>query len=179
MKNLDSTKTQANLISAFAGEAQAHMKYTFFAKKAEKDGFNEIASIFEETAKNEQAHARLWYKYLHSNEMPSTAANLTESIDGEYFEHTNMYPEYAETARQEGFTEIARLFELVGEIEAQHEARFKKLLTDVQGATVFSKDGDAVWICMNCGNIVVGKSAPQVCPVCKKPQAYYKVKQNG
>lgn len=178
MKNLDSTKTQANLISAFAGEAQSHIKYIFFANKARQDGYNEIAEIFEETAKNEQAHARLWFKYLHSNEIPPTSANLGESIDGEHFENSNMYPKYAEEARNEGFTEIARLFDLVGEIETQHEARFKKLLNDVQSSTVFSKNGDTVWVCMNCGNIVVGKTAPQTCPVCSEPQAYFKVKQN-
>lgn len=178
MKNLDSTKTQANLISAFAGEAQSHIKYIFFANKARQDGYNEIAEIFEETAKNEQAHARLWFKYLHLNEIPPTSANLSESIDGEHFEHSSMYPKYAEEARNEGFTEIARLFDLVGEIETQHEARFKKLLNDVQSSTVFSKNGDTVWVCMNCGNIVVGKTAPQTCPVCSEPQAYFKVKQN-
>ena len=178
MKSLSGTKTEANLITAYTGESQAHTKYTLFANKAKDDGYNEIAQIFEETANNERAHARLWYKDLHNDEMPTTSDNLSESVDGEYFEWNNMYPEFAKTALEEGFTEIARLFDLVAKVEQQHEARYRRLLTDVKNGKVFAKDGSAIWICMNCGNIVVGKSAPEICPLCKKPQAYFKeVKQ--
>ena len=174
MKSLSGTKTEANLITAYTGESQAHTKYTLFAKKAQDAGYNEIAQIFEETANNERAHARHWYKYLHNHEMPTTSDNLSESIDGEYFEWSNMYPEFAKTALVEGFTEIARLFDLVAKVEQQREAGYRRLLTDVKNGTVFAKDGSAIWICMNCGNIVVDKSAPEICPLCKKPQAYFK-----
>ncbi len=176
MKSLSGTKTEANLIAAFAGESQAMTKYTFYSHKAKADGYNEISDIFKETADNERAHAEIWFKYLHDNEIPATMQNLQDGVDGEYFEHSNMYPEFAKVAKEEGFTEIAALFEQVAKIEEQHEMRYKKYLKDVKDGAVFSKDGDRVWICMNCGNVVVGKSAPQNCPVCKHPQAYFKEK---
>ncbi len=179
MHSIKGTKTEANLIAAFNGETQANTKYTLFAKKARKDGYNEIANIFEQTAKNELAHAKLWYKYLHSGEMPDTQTNLGEAIDGENFECVNMYPEFAKTAAEEGFTELARLFDLVGKVEAHHESKFRTLLTDVKNQKVFTKDGEAIWICMNCGNIVVGKSAPEHCPLCKAPRAYFKEYKNS
>lgn len=175
-KSLSGTKTEANLIAAFAGESQARNKYTFYAQKARKDGFNQIADIFDETADNERAHAQIWFKYLHGNSMPDTAANLQDGVEGEAFEFENMYPEFERVAKEEGFTEIAQLFKLVGEIEKSHRERFQKLLDNVNGGLVFTKDGDAIWQCMNCGNIVIGKSAPMVCPVCKKKQAFFKLK---
>lgn len=176
MKSLSGTKTEANLIAAFSGESQAMTKYTFYANKAKSDGYNEIGNIFQQTADNERAHAQIWFKYLHNNGIPETAQNLQDAEDGECFERSNMYPEFARIAKEEGFTEIADLFEQVAKIEEQHEMRFKKLLQDVKNGTVFSKDGDRLWICMNCGNVVVGKSAPQICPVCKHPQAFFKEK---
>ena len=150
-----------------------------FATKARNDGYNEIANIFEQTAKNELAHARLWYKYLHSDEMPDTQTNLTEAVDGENFEWEKMNPEFSKTAAEEGFTEIARLFDLVAKVESQHESKFRQLLTNVKNQKVFTKDGEAIWICMNCGHIVVGKSAPEVCPLCKVPKAYFKEYKNS
>lgn len=179
MHSIKGTKTEANLIAAFNGETQANTKYTLFATKARNDGYNEIANIFEQTAKNELAHARLWYKYLHSDEMPDTQTNLTEAVDGENFEWVNMYPEFSKTAAEEGFTEIAKLFDLVAKVESQHESKFRQLLTDVKNQKVFTKDGEAIWICMNCGHIVVGKSATEVCPLCKVSKAYFKEYKNS
>lgn len=173
---LKGSKTEANLQTAFAGESQARNKYTYFASKAKKEGFVQIANIFEETAKNEQEHAKLWFKLLHGGSIPSTAENLLAAAEGENYEWTDMYAEFAKVAREEGFDDIAVLFEGVAAIEKEHEERYRKLLANVEGKLVFSKEGDAVWQCTNCGHIVVGKSAPEVCPVCAHPQAYFQVK---
>ena len=173
---LKGTKTEANLQAAFAGESQARNKYTYFASKAKKEGFVQIASIFEETAKNEQEHAKIWFKLLHGGSIPSTAENLLAAAEGENYEWTDMYAEFAKVAREEGFDDIATLFEGVAAIEKEHEERYRKLLANVKGDLVFSKDGDAEWQCSNCGHIVVGKRAPEVCPVCAHPQAYFQVR---
>ena len=175
-KNLQGTKTEANLKAAFAGESQAHNKYTYFASKAKKDGYVQIAANFEETAKNEQEHAKIWYKILNGGQVSDTATNLKDAAAGENYEWTDMYAGFAETAREEGFTEVARLFDAVAAIEKEHEERYKKLLSNVENGLVFSKDGDAVWQCSNCGHIVVGKNAPQLCPVCAHPQSYFQVR---
>ena len=175
-KNLQGTKTEANLKAAFAGESQAHNKYTYFASKAKKDGYVQIAAIFEETAKNEQEHAKIWYKILNGGQVSDTATNLKDAAAGENYEWTDMYAGFAETAREEGFTEVARLFDAVAAIEKEHEERYKKLLSNVENGLVFSKDGDAVWQCSNCGHIVVGRQAPEVCPVCAHPKAYFELK---
>ena len=174
--NLEGSKTQANLMAAFAGESQARTKYTYYAKKAKKDGFVQISKIFEETAKNEREHAEIWFKYLHSNQIPDTAVNLKDAADGEHYEWTDMYKEFAETAKEEGFADLAYLFEEVGKIEKEHEERFKKLLSNVENGLVFSKDGDAIWQCSNCGHIHIGKKAPEMCPVCEHPKAFFQVK---
>ncbi len=172
---LKGSKTEKNLQVAFAGESEARNKYTYFASKAKKDGFVQIASIFEETAANEKEHAKIWYKLL-SGGVGSTLENLREAASGEHYEWTEMYPQFAKEAREEGFEEIARLFEGVAEIEKEHEERYKKLLANIEGDLVFSKDGDTVWQCANCGHICVGKKAPDVCPVCNHPQSYFQVK---
>ena len=173
---LKGSKTEQNLLTAFAGESQARNKYTYFASKAKKDGYEQIAAIFEETANNEKEHAKMWYKELHGGEVPSTVENLKEAADGENYEWTDMYKEMAETAREEGFTAIAVKFEQVAAIEKHHEERFKKLLKNIEDAVVFSKDGDKIWICRNCGHVVVGKEAPKVCPVCAHPQSFFEIK---
>ncbi|MBE7086463.1 MAG: rubrerythrin family protein [Clostridiales bacterium] len=173
---LKGSKTEANLATAFAGESQARNKYTYFASKARKEGFVQIAAIFEETAKNEQEHAKIWFKLLNGGEISSTADNLKAAAEGENYEWTDMYAEFAKVAREEGFDEIAKLFDGVAAIEKEHEERYRKLLANVKGDLVFSKDGDAVWQCSNCGHIVVGKKAPEVCPVCAHPQAYFQVR---
>ena len=175
-KNLQGTKTEANLKAAFAGESQAHNKYTYFASKAKKDGYVQNSAIFEETAKNEQEHAKIWYKILNGGQVSDTATNLKDAAAGENYEWTDMYAGFAEIAREEGFTEVARLFDAVAAIEKEHEERYKKLLSNVENGLVFSKDGDAVWQCSNCGHIVVGKNAPQLCPVCAHPQSYFQVR---
>ncbi len=173
---LAGTKTEANLQTAFAGESQARNKYTYFASKAKKEGFVQIANIFEETAKNEMEHAKIWFKLLHGGAVPSTTENLLAAAEGENYEWTDMYAEFAKVAKEEGFDDIAALFEGVAAIEKEHEERYRKLLANVEGDLVFSKDGDAVWQCTNCGHIVVGKKAPEVCPVCAHPQAYFQVR---
>ena len=170
------TKTEKNLEAAFAGESQARNKYTFFASKAKKDGYEQIAAIFTETADNEKEHAKMWYKELHGGEVESTEVNLEAAADGENYEWTDMYKGFAETAREEGFVELAEKFEAVAAIEKSHEDRYRKLLDNVREEKVFSKDGDAIWVCRNCGHIVVGKVAPEVCPVCAHPQAYFEIK---
>ncbi len=173
--NLKGSQTEKNLEAALAGESIARNKYTFFADKAKTDGFEHIAQIFRETAENEKAHAEIWYKLLSEN-IASTEDNLSTAADGEYYEWSDMYPQFAKTAREEGFAFIAGLFDMVAEIEKQHEQRFKNLLNNVKEKLVFSKDGEAVWICRNCGHICVGKSAPAVCPVCAYPQSYFQIK---
>lgn len=175
MADLKGTKTEANLMAAFAGESQARNNYTFFAAKARQDGYEQIAELFEETANNEKEHAEIWYKLL-SGGVGSTAKNLEEGIKGEHYEWTEMYADFAKDAKEEGFMMIAGLFERVGAIEKTHEERFRKLLNNVEEGLVFSKDGDAIWQCRNCGHIHIGKEAPMVCPVCAHTQAYFQVK---
>lgn len=179
MKDLKGTKTEANLLKAFAGESQARNKYTYFASKAKKDGYEQIAEIFLETAENEKEHAKMWYKLLCGGAIKSTEENLKDAANGENFEWTDMYKEFAETARQEGFEDIAKKFEGVAEIEKQHEKRYLKLLENVENGLVFSKDGDTVWQCRNCGHIVIGKQAPNICPVCDHAQSYFEVMKNN
>ena len=176
MPDLKGTKTEANLMAAFAGESQARNKYTYFASKAKKEGYEQIAAIFEETAQNEKEHAKIWYKLLKGGDIPSTADNLKEAADGENYEWTDMYDTFAKEAKEEGFDHIAFLFEEVGKIEKEHEERYLKLLENVKNGLVFSKDGDKIWKCRNCGHIVIGKEAPGVCPVCNHPQAYFEIK---
>ena len=173
---LKGSRTEANLMAAFAGESQARNKYTYYASKAKKDGFEQIAAIFEETALNEKEHAKLWFKLLHGGEVPTTMDNLQDAANGENYEWTDMYPEFAKVAKEEGFDRIAYLFEAVGAIEKEHEERYKKLLENVKEGLVFSKDGDKIWKCRNCGHICIGKEAPQVCPVCAHPQSFFEVK---
>lgn len=175
MADLKGTKTEKNLMAAFAGESQARNKYTYFASKAKKDGYVQIAAIFEETAANEKEHAKMWYKLLHGG-IGSTAENLKEAAEGENYEWTDMYVSFAKEAREEGFDEIADLFEGVAAIEKEHEERYRKLLANVEGDLVFSKENDVIWQCANCGHICVGKKAPDVCPVCNHPQSYFQVK---
>ena len=175
MSELKGSKTEANLLAAFAGESQARNKYTYYASKAKKEGYVQIAALFEETANNEKEHAKIWFKLLHDG-MPDTIANLKDAADGENYEWTDMYATFAKEAKEEGFDKIAYLFEAVGQIEKEHEERYRKLLANIEGGLVFSKDGDAVWQCSNCGHIVVGKQAPDICPVCDHPQAYFQVK---
>ena len=170
---LKGSRTEQNLQAAFAGESQARNKYTYYASKARKEGYNQIADLFEETANNEKEHAKIWVKLLHDGEVPTTSVNLLDAAEGENYEWTDMYAEFARVAKEEGFTRIAFLFEKVGEIEKHHEERYRKLLAHVEGDLVFSRDGDTVWQCANCGHIVIGKKAPVKCPVCDHPQAYF------
>ena len=167
------SKTEQNLKTAFAGESQARIKYTYYASKAKKEGFEQIASIFEETAGNEQEHAKLWFKLLHGGEVPATAVNLLDAANGENYEWTDMYNEFAKTAKEEGFTKIAYLFESVAAIEKNHEERYRTLLSNVEQGKVFTKDIEKIWICRNCGHIHTGATAPLKCPVCDHPQAYF------
>ena len=176
---LKGSRTEANLMAAFAGESQARNKYTYYASKAKKDGFEQIAEIFLETADNEKEHAKMWFKELHGGEVPSTSENLLDAANGENFEWTDMYKEFAETAREEGFDRIANLFEGVAEIEKHHEERYRALLSNVDNELVFSKDGEKIWQCRNCGHICIGKKAPEVCPVCSHPQSYFEIKKEN
>ena len=176
--NLKGSKTEANLMAAFAGESQACVKYQYYASKAKKDGYVQIADIFEETSRNEKEHAKLWFKLLHDG-MPATTVNLADAADGENYEWTDMYEGFARVAREEGFDEIAALFDGVGKIEKEHEARYRKLLANIEGGLVFSRDEDQIWQCGNCGHIVIGKKAPEVCPVCAHPQAYFQIRANN
>ena len=176
MKELKGTKTEANLWEAFAGESQARNKYTYYASKAKKDGYVQIAKIFEETANNEKEHAKSWFKLLHEGGIPDTPANLLDAATGENYEWTDMYDRMAKEAKEEGFDHIAFLFESVGKIEKEHEERYRKLLKNVEDEIVFSREGDKIWQCSNCGHIVVGKQAPEMCPVCAHPKAYFEIK---
>ena len=176
MSRFKGTKTEKNLMEAFAGESQARNKYTYFASKAKKDGYEQIASIFLETAENEKEHAKIWFKLLNGGEIPSTEENLLAAAEGENYEWTDMYEEFAKTAREEGFDHIAYLFEGVAKIEKEHEERYRKLLSNVKEELVFSKDGDKIWKCRNCGHIVIGKEAPDVCPICAHPKSYFEIK---
>ena len=174
MANLKGSKTEANLQTAFAGESMARNKYTYYASKAKKDGYVQISKIFEETANNEKEHAKIWFKLLEG--IGSTAENLKAAAAGENYEWTDMYATFAKEAHEEGFEDIAFLFEQVGKIEKEHEERYLKLLSNVENELVFSRDGDCIWQCSNCGHIMVGKKAPEVCPVCAHPQAYFELK---
>ena len=176
---LKGSRTEANLMTAFAGESQARNKYTYYASKAKKDGYVQIAQIFEETANNEKEHAKIWFKLLHDGGIPTTIENLKDAAEGENYEWTEMYAEFAKVAKEEGFDQIAALFEMVAKIEKEHEERYKKLLANIDGGVVFSKDNDIVWICSNCGHIHIGKKAPEICPVCAHPQAYFMEKANN
>jgi rubrerythrin len=173
--DLKGSKTEKNLMEAFSGESQARNKYTYYASKAKKDGFVQIAALFEETANNEKEHAKIWFKYLHGGAVPGTEENLKDAAAGENYEWTDMYDRMAKEAREEGFDEIAAKFEMVGAIEKHHEERYRKLLKNIEDKVVFSKDGDVIWQCSNCGHIVIGKNAPEVCPVCNHPQSYFQV----
>ena len=173
---LKGTKTEANLMAAFAGESQARNKYTYYASKARKDGYQLITDIFEETAANEKEHAKIWFKYLHDGDVPGTLDNLADAAAGENYEWTDMYDGFAKVADEEGFAELAEKFRMVGEIEKHHEERYRKLIANIEGGLVFSRDGDAIWQCANCGHIVIGKEAPEICPVCAHPRAYFQIK---
>ena len=179
MKELKGTKTEKNLMDAFAGESQARNKYTYYASKARKDGYEQIAALFEETAGNEKEHAKLWFKYLNGGEIPSTVENLKDAAAGENFEWTDMYDRMAKEADEEGFKEIAAKFRMVGAIERHHEERYRKLVQNIEEGVVFSRDGDCIWQCSNCGHIVVGRQAPDICPVCAHPQAYFELKADN
>ena len=170
------SRTEANLMAAFAGESQARNKYDYYASQAKKDGYVQIAAIFEETAKNEKEHAKLWFKLLHGGKVPTTTVNLKDAADGENFEWTDMYKRFAEEARAEGFEDIAKQFEGVAAIEKEHEERYRKLLKNIEDGLVFSREGDMIWQCSNCGHICIGKKAPEVCPVCNHPQSYFQIK---
>lgn len=176
MKELKGTKTERNLQTAFAGESQARNKYTYYASKAKKDGYVQISKIFEETANNEKEHAKIWFKLLNGGAVPGTVENLMDAAAGENYEWTDMYAQFAREAREEGFDDIAEKFEMVAAIEKEHEERYRRLLKNIQDAVVFSRDGDCIWQCSNCGHIVIGKSAPDVCPVCDHAQAYFELK---
>ena len=173
---LKGSQTEKNLQIAFAGEAQAHTKYQYYSSKAKKDGYVQMANIFAETAKNEKEHAKLWFKYLHGGAVPATTVNLADAAEGENYEWTDMYATMAKEAKEEGFDHIAFLFEEVAKIEKEHEERYLKLLANVEGGLVFSRDGDMIWQCSNCGHIHVGKQAPEVCPVCAHPKDYFQLK---
>lgn len=173
---LKGSKTEANLMAAFAGESQARNKYSYYASKAKKEGYVQIANIFEETAANEKEHAKLWFKLLHGGEIPSTLENLNDAAEGENYEWTDMYDTFAKEAEEEGFVTIAALFRGVAKIEKEHEERYRKLVANIEGGLVFSRDGDCIWQCTNCGHIVIGKKAPEVCPVCAHPKAYFQIK---
>ena len=176
---LKGSKTEQNLMTAFAGESQARNKYSYYASKAKKDGYEQIAAIFEETANNEKEHAKLWFKYLHDGDVPDTLTNLKDAASGEHEEWTNMYKEFAEIAREEGFKEIAVLFDGVAAIEKHHEERYMKLVDNIENNLVFEKGEEKVWICRNCGHVYVGKKALKVCPICKHPESFMEVKADN
>lgn len=179
MANLKGSKTEANLMAAFAGESQARNKYTYFASKAKKDGYVQIANIFEETANNEKEHAKIWFKLLNGGSVGSTEENLKAAAEGENYEWTDMYAKFAADAKEEGFDDIAYLFEAVGKIEKEHEERYNALLKNVKDGTVFKKTETTVWICTNCGHVYIGEKAPELCPVCKHPQSYFQQKADN
>ena len=173
---LKGTKSEKNLMEAFAGESQARNKYTYFASKAKKEGYEQIAAIFQETADNEKEHAKMWFKLLHGGAVPSTEENLKAAAEGENYEWTDMYDRMAKEAIEEGFDHIAFLFESVAKIEKEHEERYRKLLGNIENGIVFSRDGDMIWQCSNCGHILIGKKAPELCPVCEHPKSYFMIK---
>ena len=172
---LKGTKTEANLMAAFAGESQAHAKYQYYASKARKDGYEQIGDIFMETARNEKEHAKIWFKLLHEGDIPDTMQNLADAAAGENYEWTDMYDKMAQEAMEEGFPEIAIKFRTVAAIEKKHEERYRKLLKNIEDKVVFAKDGSAIWQCINCGHIVIGKEAPEVCPVCNHPRSFFQI----
>ena len=174
-KALKGTKTEQNLMTAFAGESQAHTKYLYYASKAKKDGYEQIAELFTETALNEKEHAKLWFKFLHEGDIPTTTTNLADAAAGENYEWTDMYDAMAKQAIEDGFPELAVKFRGVGAIEKRHEERYRKLLQNIEEGIVFSKDGDRIWQCRTCGHIHIGKSAPEVCPVCNHPKSFFQV----
>ena len=176
---LKGSKTEQNLMAAFAGESQARNKYTYFASKARKDGYEQIAEIFEETANQEKEHAKMWFKELNGGEIPSTKENLLAAAEGENYEWTDMYEEFAKVADEEGFKVLANKFRMVAKIEKSHEERYRKLLDNINSEVVFSRDGDVIWQCRNCGHIVIGKKAPMVCPVCNHPQSFFEIKKEN
>ena len=176
---LKGSKTEQNLMTAFAGESQARNKYTYFASKARKDGYEQISAIFEETANNEKEHAKIWFKLLNGGEISDTIQNLEAAAEGENYEWTDMYKEFAEVAREEGFTKIANLFEGVAKIEKEHEERYRKLLKNINDEVVFSSDNDTIWICRNCGHVVIGKKAPEVCPICNHKKSFFERKADN
>ena len=176
---LKGSKTEQNLMAAFAGESQARNKYTYYASKAKKEGYEQIAAIFEETAGNEKEHAKLWFKLLHGGEVPTTLENLLDAASGENYEWTDMYKEFAETAKEEGFEHIAFLFEGVGKIEKEHENRYRSLIENIKKEQVFNKPQEEMWICRNCGHIHYGKQAPKVCPVCAHSQSYFELRKEN
>lgn len=178
MAEIKGTKTEKNLNAAFSGESQARVKYQFYASKAKKEGYEQIAAIFQETSDNEKEHAKIWYKLLHDG-VADTMTNLKDAADGENYEYTDMYKQFAEDAREEGFNEIADLFEKVGEIEKHHEERYRKLIKNIEEGMVFKGDGVTVWKCRNCGYIHIGDSAPEVCPVCNHPQSYFEIQSEN
>ena len=176
MGKYSGTQTEKNLMAAFAGESEARNKYTYFASKAKKDGYQQIAALFEETAQNEKEHAKLWFKYLQGGAIKDTVSNLKAAAEGENYEWTDMYDRMAREAEEEGFDEIAATMRGVAAIEKAHEERYRKLLQNIESGVVFSRDGDTIWQCRNCGHIVVGKAAPEVCPVCDHAQSYFEVR---
>ena len=176
-KELKGSKTEQNLWEAFAGESQARNKYTYYASKAKKDGYEQMAQLFQETADQEKEHAKMWFKLIHG--IGTTAENLKDAAQGENDEWTDMYPRMAREAREEGFEEIAKLFEGVAAIEKVHEEKYKKLLENIEQGIVFSRDGDTIWQCRNCGHIHIGKQAPETCPICNHPQAYFELKKDN
>lgn len=179
MKDLKGTKTEKNLMEAFAGESKAHTKYSYYASKARKDGYEQIAAIFDETSHNEKEHAKLWFKLLHGGDMPDTMANLRDAADGENYEWTDMYERMAVDAEEEGFSAIAKRFRAVADIERLHEERYRRLLQNIEDGIVFSRDGDRVWVCRNCGHIVIGPKAPAACPVCAHPQSFFELRADN
>ncbi len=176
---LKGSKTEANLLKAFAGESGARNKYTYYASKARKDGYEQIAGIFEETANNEKEHAKLWFKFLYGGSVPDTMTNLKDAAEGEHYEWTEMYKEFAQVAKEEGFDQIAQLFAKVAEIEKTHEERYKKLLANIENNEVFHKNEEVIWICRNCGHVYYGKDALKVCPVCEHPESYMELRADN
>ena len=176
---LKGSKTEQNLMAAFAGESQARNKYSYYASRAKKDGFEQIAAIFEETANNEKEHAKMWFKLLHDGAVPETMTNLEDAANGENYEWTDMYAGFAKVAKEEGFDHISFLFEEVAKIEKEHEERYRKLLENIKGNVVFTKDTPTMWICRNCGHVHYGESAPKLCPVCEHPQAYFELRKEN
>lgn len=176
---LKGSKTEENLLKAFAGESGARNKYTYYASKARKDGYEQIASIFEETANNEKEHAKLWFKFLHNGAVPDTMTNLKDAAEGEHYEWAEMYKEFAEVAKEEGFDQLAKLFSKVAAIEKTHEERYEKLLANIENNEVFHKDEEVIWICRNCGHVYYGKDALKLCPVCDHPESFMELKANN